>query len=492
MEFKIVDRLINEVDCDVLVVGKYEDVPLEGDALKLDQAMDGLVSYVVDAEDFKGKEGKCLLLYTMAKIKPSRVAVAGLGKKDKTTLDTFRKAAGTAAAKSKETNAKHIAFPVSAHEQFSAEDIAQAVVEGVGLAAYSFDRHKEKKDENHKTINTVSIIGKKTKELKTVVTVGENLFKGTNFARDIVNEPANIMNTEGLAEIAMKLANEEGITCKIYGQEEMEAMGMGAALAVAKGSANPPRFIHLTYTPQGTASGRTALVGKGLTFDSGGLNIKIGEHMRFMKCDKSGACTVLGVFSALPKLKPDKEVHGIIAAVENMPGSKAMRPDDILVAMNGKTIEVLNTDAEGRLTLADALSYAVKLKPDKIVDLATLTGSCMVALGEYAAGVMGNNQEFIDELLKVAELAGERMWQLPFHDELRDKLKSDVADLKNIGGRYGGTITAGMFLEPFVNSIPWVHIDIAGPAFNEKGWSYNPKGATGFGVRTLLRYLIKS
>ena len=492
MEFKILDQLINEVDCDVMVAGKYEDIPFEGDALKLDQAMDGAINQIIEAEDFKGKEGKVLFLYTLGKIKPKRIVIVGLGKKDKTTMDTFRKAAGMAATRSKEANARHVAFSVFTHEQFSAGDVAQAMVEGVGLATYSFDRHKEKKEDDQKAIDYISIIGKKTEELERGVRIGEIFSNATNFSRDIVNEPANIINTEGLAEIAMKLTKEEGITCKIYGLEEMEAMGMGSALAVAQGSANPPRFIHLTYTPKSTASGKIALVGKGLTFDSGGLNIKTGEHMRFMKCDKSGACTVLGVFSALSVLKPNKNVYGIIAAVENMPGSKAMRPDDILVAMNRKTIEVLNTDAEGRLTLADALSYAVKLKPDKIIDLATLTGACMVALGEYAAGVMGNNQEFIDELLKISDFTGERMWQLPFYEELREKIKSDVADLKNIGGRYAGIITAGMFLEAFVNSVPWVHLDIAGPAFNEKGWSYNPKGATGFGVRTLLRYLMQS
>jgi len=491
MEFKILEQQINVIDCDCLVVGKYEDTPLDGEVLQLDQAMDRAISNVVEADDFKGKEGKCILIYTLGKITPKRIALVGLGKKNKTDLDTFRKAAGTAAIKAKEANARHVGFSIFTHENFSAHDVAQATVEGVALASYCFDRHKEKKEENQKKIDTVSLISEKTPALETSMTTGTIASEGVNFARDIVNEPANIISPESLADIAFKLAKEDRVTCNVYEWDEMEAMGMGAALAVARGSANQPRFIHLTYTPEGTSSGKIALVGKGLTFDSGGLNIKTGEHMRFMKCDKSGACTVLGVFSVLPKLKPNKEVHGIIAAVENMPGGRAMRPDDILVAMNGKTIEVLNTDAEGRLTLADALSYAVKLKPDKIIDLATLTGACMVALGEYAAGVMGNNQEFIDEILKIAELAGERMWQLPFHEELRENIKSDFADLKNVGGRYGGSITAGMFLEDFVNSIPWVHLDIAGPAFNEKGWSYNPKGATGFGVRTLLRYLMK-
>jgi leucyl aminopeptidase len=273
-------------------------------------------------------------------------------------------------------------------------------------------------------------------------------------------------------------------------EKEIAKLKMHAFLGVAQGSTNPPRFIHLTYRPRGRSTKKSiALIGKGITFDSGGLSLKPPASMVTMKIDKSGACTVLGVMQALPVIKPNVVVHGIIAAAENMPGGKAQRPDDIVRAMNGKSIEVLNTDAEGRLTLADALSYAVKLKPQRMIDMATLTGACVVALGEYTAGVMGNDKVFIEKLLEAADKTGERMWPLPFDENMKPNIKSPVADLKNIGNRWGGAITAGMFLEEFVGSTPWIHIDIAGPAFNEKGWGYNPGGATGVAVRTVLEYI---
>jgi leucyl aminopeptidase len=248
--------------------------------------------------------------------------------------------------------------------------------------------------------------------------------------------------------------------------------------------------MHLTYEPKGSVKKTVAVVGKGITFDSGGLCIKPRDSMRMMKGDMSGAACVLGVMKAIPRLSPSIRVHGLISAAENMPGARAYKPDDIIRALNGKTIEVIDTDAEGRIVLSDAISYAVGLKVNEIVDLATLTGSCIVALGNYTAGVMGNNERLINRIIKAAKLAGEKVWQLPMDEELRKEIESDVADVKNVGSRWGGAITAAMFLEKFVGDTPWVHLDIAGPAFLEKGGDWYPKGGTGFGVRTIVRYLL--
>jgi leucyl aminopeptidase len=319
------------------------------------------------------------------------------------------------------------------------------------------------------------------------------LANAQRFVRDLVNEPGNVINPITLAEIVQKLAQEHGLECKVYDERQIQEMGMLALWSVGKGSATPPRFIHLTYKPEGEPKDRVVFVGKGLTFDSGGLNIKTGDYMRTMKMDKSGACTVLGIMKAVAQLKLPVEVHGIIGAAENMPSGTAYRPDDIIRAMNGKTIEIDNTDAEGRVTLADALSYASNLEPSWIIDMATLTGACVVALGEYTAGLFTNDPAFGEELIKVSKRTGERLWMLPMDDKrLRDKIKKGDGDVLNTGGRYGGAITAAMFLEEFVKEgIKWVHLDIAGPAYFKEEFDYYSKGATGFGLRTCVEYLME-
>jgi leucyl aminopeptidase len=320
----------------------------------------------------------------------------------------------------------------------------------------------------------------------------------------LVNTPPNEINPETFAKIAQDLANEYGFEIEVKDPQWVEKE-MPGLWAVGKGSSTKPRFIHIKYKPQGEAKKKLAFVGKGLTFDSGGLNIKPEQFMRTMKMDKSGACAVLGIFKALGELKKaglapqNVEIHGFVGAAENMPDGNSYRPDDIIRMRNGKTVEVGNTDAEGRITLGDVLTYASEQQPDKIVDMATLTGACVVALGEYTAGIFGNNQEFIDQYLKHSKETGERMWQLPMDDELlREHIKSPVADISNIGStRYGGAITAAMFLEEFIGEkdgkkIPWVHIDIAGPAWANKPYKWNPqKGGTGFGVRTALSFIFE-
>lgn len=494
MNIEIISKKIDTLNIDAIFLPMFEDdKKFMGKIKEIDDLLEGALSKIIKSQKFKASEGKILVVPTFEKIKADYVIIVGIGQEKKLELDILRRVAAYSIRKSKELKLSNFLFDVEDIENFNYTDIVQALTEGFILGDYSFDKYLTKK-ENHQVSKIYINVSKKAdkKLLNQYLNIGKILAEAQNFTRDLVNEPANIINTIQFAKITEKLAKEYGFEIKIYDEEEIEKMGMGAYLAVAKGSENPPRFIHLTYRPK-NPKGEIAVIGKGLMFDSGGLNIKTGDFMRWMKSDKSGACAVLGIFKAIGELKPDITVHGIVAAAENMPSGKAYRPDDILKAKNGVTIEVGNTDAEGRLTLADALSYASELKPDAIIDMATLTGACVVALGEFTAGVMGNNQKFINEVLKTSEETGEWMWQLPFNNKLREQIKAPHADVYNVGTtRYGGAITAGLFLEKFVDpKIPWVHIDIAGPSHHTSGWYYHPKGATGIPVRTITTLLLK-
>jgi leucyl aminopeptidase len=409
-----------------------------------------------------------------------------LGPKEKVHIDIFRRATALIVKRAKKDKVQSLF--VYAGENLD-EKTTQAITEGAILGDYRFDKYKTQKEEEETKLSTVEIYKGDERGIK----IGQILANAQRFVRDLVNEPGNVINPITLAEIAQKLAQEHGLECKVYDEKQIQEMGMLALWSVGKGSATPPRFIHLTYKPEGEPKDRVAFVGKGLTFDSGGLNIKTGDYMRTMKMDKAGACTVLGIMKAVAQLKLPVEVHGIIGAAENMPSGTAYRPDDIIRAMNGKTIEIDNTDAEGRVTLADALSYASNLEPSWIIDLATLTGACVVALGEYTAGLFTNDPEFGEELIKVSKRTGERLWMLPMDDKkLREKIKKGDGDVLNSGGRYGGAITAAMFLEEFVKEgIKWIHLDIAGPAYFKEEFDYYSKGATGFGLRTCVEYLME-
>ena len=366
---------------------------------------------------------------------------------------------------------------------------SRSAAEGSVLGCYSFDKYlTQEEDEKLVSPELVNVPGADPAGLEE----GKILGEAQCYTRDIANEPGNVITPVTLAKKAESLARELGLECEIWDEERIVKEKMCAYHAVAKGSSNPPRFITLTWSPEGICRGHVALVGKGLTFDSGGLDIKPADYMTTMKGDKSGACAVLGAVKAAARLKLPWKVTVIIAAAENMPGGNAYRPDDILRARNGKTIEVNNTDAEGRLTLADALSFASELKPDKIIDIATLTGACAVALGTNTGGLFTNNDLFGDEVLAAAKMSGERLWKLPMDDPtLKKAIKSPVADLVNSGGRYGGAITAAMFLEAFVDKdIPWVHLDIAAADFIKEQRSYYAKGASGFGTRTLATLLM--
>ncbi|MCR4312040.1 MAG: leucyl aminopeptidase, partial [Candidatus Uhrbacteria bacterium] len=362
------------------------------------------------------------------------------------------------------------------------------------LADYAFDTFK--KSIGEKRLKAATLVVKHGRDMARArkgVERGVAIAAGVTVARDLVNMPAQTMTPEHLAEAAQRIAKAGGkhIKVKILDREQCAKLGMNAYLAVAQGADNPPKFIHLTYKPVRPTKKIVAIVGKGVTFDSGGLSLKPADSMMTMKCDMAGAAAVLGLFAALPSLQPRVEVHGIIAATENMPSGKAIRPGDVVKASNGKTIEILNTDAEGRLTMADALTYATKLKPTAMIDLATLTGACVVALGEEITGVMSNDRDLAQKIIASSKVAGEKMWEMPLERRYRPLIESEIADLRNIPtSRYGGSLTAGLFLQEFVDGMPWAHLDIAGPAYAEKPMaSYLGRGGTGHGVRTLADYL---
>lgn len=487
MDFKLSKGDPLQVECDVLVLGKFESERVGELIKKVDRALDNVFDRTFKQEKFLGEIGKSVMINTLGKIKADRVLIAGLGKKSKFSLDVLRKV-GIHAAKRTNSLFERTAFALEIGET---RGIFSALAEGMMLGCYSFNKYKTSNSDANGDRIVEFITGKaREKTFSNEVEYAKIIAESTNFTRDLVNEPPLVVTPKKLAEVAMEVARDGKLECRIFDRKEIEKRGMGGLIAVSKGSDEPPKFIHLTFSPRKTPRKTVAIVGKGITFDSGGLCIKPSDSMRTMKMDMSGAACILGVMKALPSLNPPVRVHGLISTTENMPGGRAYKPDDIIRALNGITIEVVNTDAEGRIVLADALCYAVQLKVKEIIDLATLTGACIVGLGNYTAGVMGNNQVLINRILTAADLAGEKIWQLPMDEELRKEIDSDVADVKNVGSRWGGAITGAMFLEKFVGDTPWAHIDIAGPAFLEKGGDWYPKGGTGFGVRTIIRYIL--
>lgn len=464
MEIKVISDLQNQ-ECDILVVNLFE-----GEKTTQELAN----KYAIEEDKFEGKFGKTYLLPTYGGQKAKKILVVGFGKKEEFDPDKLRQATGKAIKKAIQMEAKTVAFEYTGVDFCYGEQFTY----GVQIADYTFDKYKTEKD---KHVETVYVNANEE-----AIRRAEKITKAMKVSRDLANEPAQYATPSKLAEIAQSL----GLETKIYEKEDCEKMGMGAYLAVAKGSAQPPKFIHMKYSTPNPRK-KIAIIGKGICFDSGGLDIKPAASMLTMKDDMSGAACVIGVMSAMKEFAPDVEVHGIIAACENMPGCSAYKPGDILTAKNGKTIEVDNTDAEGRLTLADALCYADELGVDEIIDLATLTGACMVALGNQAAGIVGNNDELVKRIIKTAKECGERYWELPMYEEYKESLKSSVADMQNTGSRWGGASTAGLFLKEFVEKTNWAHIDIAGVAYFDKAQGEFIKGSTGAGVRAMINYILK-
>ncbi len=489
MEFRVTDTPRSVWTGDALAIGLFEDaVELTGDLAQLDEKLMGTLKELIEEADFKGKAGTSAITRVGGNSPLRKIAIVGLGSSDHLKLDTLRQAAGICAklAKKEKCQTLGISFPVWKN---APDATASAIVEGVELALHLDHRFKSEPEDKSGAIDQIDLLGFVASE--SAIVRARQITAGVILARELVAAPANSVTPITMAETAQSLAAECGLELTILEREDCEKLGMGAFLGVAQASDLPPKFIHLIYKPAGKPRRKIAIVGKGLTFDSGGLNIKgVGSGIEMMKIDMGGAAATLGAAKAIGHIKPDVEVHFISAVTENMISGRAMRPGDILTASNGKTIEVNNTDAEGRLTLADALVFADKLGVDAIVDLATLTGACVVALGDDIAGLWSPQDSVAAEIVAASEMAGEKFWRMPMEDKYFEGLKALHADMKNTGPRPGGAITAALFLKQFVKDTAWAHLDIAGPVWTEKENGYNGPGATGFGVRTLVHWVL--
>ncbi|MGP1387418.1 MAG: leucyl aminopeptidase [Thainema sp.] len=488
MELRVTDQSILNWFGDCLIIGLFEDTEqLTGALAELNGNLSELLSELIEESEFKATEGSSVVTRVgQGEIK--KVGLVGLGKPDVLKFDGLRRAAAAIARLAKKEKCKTlgISLPLCGNNPTMT---TQAIAEGVLLALHQDNRFKSDKENGALKLERVDLLdlGGQDAAIATARFVAE----GTILARELVSAPPNVVTPMSLAETAQSIASDSGMELEILEREDCEKLGMGAYLGVAQASDMPPKFIHLTYKPDGTPRKKLAIVGKGLTFDSGGLNLKpSGSGIETMKMDMGGAAATLGAAKAIGQIKPDVEVHFISAATENMISGHALHPGDILTASNGKTIEVNNTDAEGRLTLADALVFAEKLGVDAIVDLATLTGACIIALGDDIAGVWSNNDALASQLIYAAETAGEKFWQMPMEEKYFEGMKSMVADMKNTGPRAGGSITAALFLKQFIENTPWAHLDIAGPVWTEKESSYNNPGGTGFAVRTLVQWVL--
>ncbi|MBK6846268.1 MAG: leucyl aminopeptidase [Proteobacteria bacterium] len=486
----------DKLEADLFAIPVFEGkVSDSKDVQRIDKQLDGLLSRVVEQEEFVGKAGETVLLHTHGRLPVGRVLLVGLGKRDEFDVSDTRRYGAAVVDCARRTHVKRVATALPPLDSSATERVSQFLVEGVLLAAYRYDRHLSPERRQPLRLEQLQLVlaaDFRGNPAQLALSRAEIVGEAVCFARDLANDPPGELTPSKLAEVASALARDERLECKVLGPKECERQKMRLFLAVAQGSVEEPRFLHLTYHPRGKEkpAQRFVLVGKGVTFDSGGLSLKPTASMVGMKADMAGAAAVLAVMNALPKLGLRCEVHALVAATENMISGSAYKIGDIVTGLAGKSVEVVNTDAEGRLTLADALAYGVRLKPDEIIDIATLTGAVVVALGPHMAGVMGSDVSVVERFLAAGRRAGEEVWPLPLPRRLHEQIESPVADLKNAGERWGGASTAGLFLKAFVEDVPWIHFDIAGPAFAEKDWSFIPQGGTGFGVATLIEYLV--
>lgn len=486
------------VKSDILAIGVFSDGKKSALCKSLDKKLNGAIIKVFKLGDFKGEEKTTSLLYTDGKIGSARVLLVGLGERKKACADTIRKAAASAANKAVELKARDITLSlhqeVAGRKGFEAWRLGQAIAEGAYFGGYRYDEYVGKsKSERLKSVKAMLLESneKILRQLLQGVKTGNIVGQSQNYARTIANRPANVITPQVLSAEAKKLARlTAGLTCTVLNEAQLKQKKMGGILAVGRGSANKPRLIILKYVPRGGKTKATiALVGKAITFDSGGISIKPVEGMHDMKFDKSGGIAVLGAMKAIARLKPAVCVYGIIPSAENMPGGMSYRPGDIVTTYSGKTVEILNTDAEGRMLLCDAIHHAVSLKCNTIIDIATLTGSCAVALGNNRAGLMGSDEKLIEQLRAAADRSGELLWHLPCDDEYLELMKSKIADLKNVGGKWAGACTAGAFLGEFAGAAKWAHIDMAGVGvFGDK--KAQTTGSIGYGVRLLTAYVM--
>jgi leucyl aminopeptidase len=495
MEIQVKAGNISQTQSDVIVLNYFEDTPLlEGDIAVVDRALDGAISQLIARGEIKGKFKEITIVYTLGRLPAPKMAIVGLGKPGELNVDKIRIAVAEVCKALRQKSPETIDSIVygAGTTSLDLEDIGQAMTEGFLLGTYTFRQHVTRPSD-YKEIRQFNILvpdNSKIAALEKGCQKGKVISEATTLVRDMVNEPANVMTPTRMAEIAQQLARDYQLDIQVMEREEMQRLGMGGLLGVSQGSQQPPKFIVLTYKGRNTSAIDIALAGKGITFDSGGISIKPSENMGEMKGDMAGGASVMGAISAIALFKPQINVAAIVPATENLPSGSALKPGDIITILNGKTVEIISTDAEGRLILADALSYAVKLGAGKLIDVATLTGACHIALGDFCTGAFSNNRELIDRVIAAGEKAGECLWPMPMNEDYKELNKSDVADIKNSGGRYGGAITAAWFLREFVSSTPWVHLDIAGTSMTDKDRGYQVKGATGVPVRTLINLVL--
>ena len=484
---------ITDKNIKVLVVPVFEDKLMNDEILvEFDKKLNGLISEVIENGEINGKEDENLYIRLADETSdsPRRLLFIGAGKREDYTPTEVAHVAGRAARLRRKRNAGRVAMLTRIEEEQAAEAVTAAIE---GALAGEFDtgtyQTKEKKNSRLESFDVISPEIPK-KEYKEAVRRGRIVGESVQFARHLANEPPNVMTPSRLAEEAEKMAKEVGLEIEVFDEAKMQKMGMSLLLSVGNGSDQPSKMIVLKYNPKKQSRSKNellALVGKAITFDTGGISIKAGENMDLMKYDMAGGAAVLGAMRAIAELKPAHPVLGVVAAAENMPSGKATRPSDVVASMSGKTVEILNTDAEGRLVLADAITYAKKQGAKRIVDVATLTGAIIIALGEHNAGIMGNDQKLVDQIIEAGKAVGENFWQMPLGKEYSKQIKSDIADIKNIGGRKAGSVTAAAFLQEFADDAAWAHLDIAGTAWLDDELPHIVKGPTGFGVRTLVK-----
>jgi len=482
-----------ENECLVIpVVDKGEKDKSTGSLLSTEKPLQDAAQELISSGELSGKPLELAMLYRPAGVKAKRVLLVGGGKESKFNPNDLRKIAGAATRYVKAKNIRHLAMVLPSGVHFHPDNAVRATVIGAFVGDFDPDTYKsDRKDQRLESLTVVAQPGSDEKLLRSALEEGRIIGESQNFTRELVNEPGNRLTPTILADRARKMAAENGLECEVFGPDEIKALKMGAFWSVAQGSDEPPALIVVKYSPAGAqAQPVLGLVGKAITFDTGGISIKPADGMEKMKYDMAGGASMLGAMRAIAQLKPKVKVNAVICASENMPSGKAQKPGDVQFAMSGKSIEIINTDAEGRLVLADGLTYArTKLGCTHLVDAATLTGACVVALGMVNAGIFSNDESMYERFQKAAHQAGEKMWRLPLDDEYRDVIKSNIADIMNSGGRYGGAVTAAMFLKEFVEDKPWIHLDIAGTAWIEDGKPFISKGPSGIAVRSLIEFV---
>jgi leucyl aminopeptidase len=495
MQIKVRQGRIDLTDDEAILLGCFEEnAILTGILETIDDKLSGAIRHLFETGDYTAKLGQTAILYSQGKLKSKRIALAGLGRKNEITIEKIRRAYGYAGRKIKQLKVKSISAQAieSNHPTLKLQETSQAVVEGMLLSSYKLERFKTDEESRKTGLRQLTILdenSKKIAEIERGVREGEIFSWATNFSRDLANQPSNYLTPERFAQVASQIARENNFKSKIFSKAQIKQLKMNAFLAVASGSNQPPKLIVLEYSPPGRKTNTLALVGKGITFDAGGLSLKPTDDMLEMKADMMGGAVVISAMASCAKMKLPLHLIGIIPATENLPSGSALKIGDVIISHSGKTIEVLNTDAEGRLILADALSYARSFKPDAIIDVATLTSAIKIALGTVCAGIFSNNEGLKSRMIEAGEKTGERVWNMPLWEEYQEFLKSDLADMKNTGGKWGAAIIAASLLKNFVADVPWIHVDIAGVDFKDKEDSYWSKGATGFGARLLLQFL---